>query len=299
LYPKAKSRIREIVLTKRRSVMSKNLISLVLVLAIASFASAGTLYWNSNVANGNWAVGSNWATTGNAGAPLATAPPSTTDDAMIRPSLNGSQTAITVNVSGAATTSRVNINYGVETLNILAGGELVNNGGTYPSAAQIYNNSGATINVYGIWRNERSTTGTAALAVRLGGGASVPANVINIYSGGLVTAKQLGSGAASVFAIGNTGTGGGSATVNVAGILDVDSYLFGTLPTKSINMLSGGRMLVKGNVVAQANADILAGRITGAASASYDAALGKTIIPEPATVALLGLGSLALLRRKR
>jgi len=281
--------------------MSKKLISLVLVLAISSIASAGTLYWNSNVASGDWNVASNWKTTGDTTGVLSTAVPGTGDSAMMRTSLNGTYTSVTIAVSTTdAVCNRVNINAGTETINIQTGAVLTNNGGTWPTAVQIYNTGTATLNVSGTWKNERAGT---AMSVKIGGGASgTPNNTINILNGGIVTAK---AGGLATFAIGNTGLTVGKARVNIAsgGLLDVDAYVFGSLADKKMQIYTGGLMKVLGNATTQIQADITAGNIVGPTGTTAGLGIwqsgGYTYVPEPATVALLGLGSLMLLKRKR
>ncbi len=288
--------------------MSK-LISLVLVLAIAGVASAADFYWNSNVASGNYSVMTNWKIGGTATSPLATSTQGYGDQMWARPSLNGSLGAtasITINVDVAAYTSRLNINTGTPTLNILDGVTLTNNGTISATGWQFYNTTLGVVNVDGSLLNERGDT--TQMTVKIGGSGNGSSNTININDGGIMTVKNTATHNA-LFAIGNTQTAAGSAYVNIAagGLLDVDSYTFGLLANKKLKVAYGGLMKVRGDVTTQINGDITAGNIVGA----YGNAIGLdvwtkteggqvyTYVPEPATVALLGLGSLMLLRRKR
>ncbi len=286
--------------------MSK-LISLVLVLAIAGVASAADFYWNSNVASGNYSVMTNWKIGGTATSPLATSTQGYGDQMWARPSLNGSLGAtasITINVDVAAYTSRLNINTGTPTLNILDGVTLTNNGTISATGWQFYNTTLGVVNIDGSLLNERGDT--TQMTVKIGGSGNGSSNTININDGGIMTVKNTATHNA-LFAIGNTQTAAGSAYVNIAagGLLDVDSYTFGLLANKKITIASGGLMKVRGDATTQIGTDITAGNIAGEWAGSLrvwtetEGGQTYTYVPEPATVALLGLGSLMLLRRKR
>jgi len=284
--------------------MSKKLISLVLVLAIAGVASAADMYWNSDVSSGAWNVASNWKLGGTATSPVSTSVPTYGDQAWVRTSLNGSLTVVTINVTADAATSRLNMNSGTMTLNIQSGITLTNNGTISATGYQFYNTSGGVVNIDGTLINERGDA--TAITVKIGGSAGGTSQTININDGGVMTVKQTALNTGS-FGIGTTQTGGGSAYVNIAGggLLDVDSYSMGALVNKKLDILSGGLMRVRGNATAQINADITSGYITNSGPGSSvvwtrtEGGQTYTYVPEPATIALLGLGSLTLLRRKR
>jgi len=281
--------------------MSKKLISLVLVLAIAGIASAADMYWNSDVSSGAWNVASNWKLGNTATSPLATQVPQTNDQAWVRPSLNGSLSAgpITINVTSTdAVTCRLNMNSGAVTLNVQSGAVLTNSGTLLATGWQFYNTTGAVVNVDGTLINERGDA--TQITVKIGGSGGGGSQTININDGGVMTVKQtaLHNG---LFAIGNTQTGSGSAYVNInaGGLLDVDSYTFGALVNKKLTIATGGLMKVRGDAVTQFTSDITAGNIVGSPYLTAWKLGGYTYVPEPATIALLGLGSLTLLRRKR
>jgi len=291
--------------------MSKKLISLVLVLAIAGIASAADMYWNSDVSSGAWNVASNWKLGSTATSSIATQVPQLGDQAWVRPSLNGSISAgpITINVTSTdAVTHRLNMNYGTMTLNVQTGAVLTNSGTMAATGWQMYNTTASVVNVDGTLKNERGDA--TAITVKIGGAAGGGSQTININDGGVMTVKQTALGNGS-FQIGTTATAAGSAyvTINDGGLLDVDSYTFGTLSNKKMTIKVGGLMKVRGNATAQINADITANKIVGqyvgwptqglAVWTKVEGGQTYTYVPEPATVALLGLGSLMLLRRKR
>ncbi len=286
--------------------MSKKLISLVLVLAIAGVASAADVYWNSNVASGAWNVASNWKLGGVATSPLATAPPASGDQAWVRQSSNGTLTVMTINVTADAACSRLNMNYGTPTLNIQSGVTLTNNGTISATGYQFYNTTDGVVNIDGTLKNERGDA--TQITVKIGGTSGGQSNTININDGGVMTVKQTALHNGS-FGIGTTQTTAGSAYVNIkgGGLLDVDSYSFGALINKKMKIWDGGLMKVRGNATTQINGDITAGNIVGKYGNSQrlvvwtqtEGGQQYTYVPEPATVALLGLGSLMLLRRKR
>jgi hypothetical protein len=107
-----------------------------------------------------------------------------------------------------------------------------------------------------------------------------------------------------------------SATVNIhgwntgGGLVDVDGYTIGKLVggvyvqygVGKIKLWGGARMKIKGRVLAQVNADIGNSRIVAGGNDPVRAYVkdGNTyIVPEPATIAMLGLGGLLLCRKKR
>jgi hypothetical protein len=281
--------------------MSKKLISLVLVLAVAGIANAANFYWNCDVEEGNWSVASNWKSGGNATDPICTTTPGDGDQAWIRTSSNGTYTVVTINGDTDATVSRLNMNWGTWTFNVQSGVTLTNNGTLSATGWQFYSNSGAVVNIDGTILNERSDT--TGITVKIGGSNGGGSQTININDGGIMTVKNTSQHNGS-FGIGTTATAAGSAYVNIAsgGLLDVDSYSFGTLANKLMTIQIGGLMKVLGDATAQINADITAGYIVlgpGNGSLGVWKKGGYTYVPEPATIALLGLGSLMLLRRKR
>jgi hypothetical protein len=289
--------------------MLKYLFALLSLLAFPCLASGADFYWNSDIAEGNWSVTSNWKISGTAGAPLATALPAYGDQAWLRPSLNGSIGAtgpITINVDIDAYVSRLNINTGIETINIQTGVTLTNNGTLSATGWQFYGTSGGTVNVDGSLLNERGD-GTA-ITVKIGGSGGGATQTVNINNGGVMTVKDTVNHN-GIFGIGNTATGGGSARVNIkaGGLLDVDSYTFGPLVNKKLTITIGGLMKVRGDMVSQIDADILAGYIVGQTGNSHhlhvwtknEGGQVYTYVPEPTILCLLSIGALFARRRSK
>jgi len=267
--------------------MSKKLISLVLVLALASMASA--VQWvgpSGSQAAGNWTVTSNWNTGVLPGASDATTK-------MFLSTGAGANIIVDTAVTGGI---KPQMSYGGPIyVEIQNGGSITNKGsvdgynGTYT----------VTIRAGGAW-NSSTTGGSFKVAANTGVYANT--DIINVFG----TLSIVGTGTSALGLTNDSRAGAtnvNSGTVNVygGGLLDVDAYSIGTYGVGTIHLQGSGLMTVKGNAVAQVQADIAANRITGVASGDvwYNIHTGKTEVPEPATVALLGLGSLMLLRRKR
>jgi len=273
--------------------MSKKLISLVLVLAITGMASA--IQWigaAQGSAAGDWNVAANWDSLRT---PVAS-------DAQVRLYLSsalGGNIYVDTAVSGGAKTQMATL--GINTLEVRNGGTVSESG-----SWEMYNVTDTiTIRDKGII-NACTTSGSFKLASNTNG-TSVNTDTVNVY--GRLNVKGTGS---SVLNITNDTRGTnvasivGIVNIYLGGLVDVDNYNIGTYGSGTINISQGGVMKIKGDASAKVTADLAAGRITG-----YDKAVGSlgsediivagayTWIPEPATIALLGMGSLMLLRRKR
>jgi len=91
-------------------------------------------------------------------------------------------------------------------------------------------------------------------------------------------------------------TAGGVGQVTIAGLAVVKDIQIDGAQGQII--IDGGLLKILGDQTAEVAALMTAGKIVGTTTNVYDAATGYTYVPEPATIALLGLGGL-LLRKKR
>lgn len=131
--------------------------------------------------------------------------------------------------------------------------------------------------------------------------------VVNVY-GTLNIKSTTGTATLNMVCDTRSGTSGVNiATVNIkaGGLMEVDSYTIGKggvqYGTGKINIWKNGVMKIKGSVTAQVKGDIDAGRIVGVnrAAGYYESGGYTYVVPEPATIAMLGLGGLMLCRKKR
>jgi len=265
--------------------MSKKLVSLVLVLALASLVSAGNNQWQGPI-GGDWAGSTTYWS-------LGRLPDASLLDAAILRYADASASSIVVSTSvDGGTKSRMEYGAGT-TLTI-------NSGGTITTLGSIdsYNvNDTITINADGAW-NAATNGGTIKIAANTGVNAN--AVVYDVY--GSLTANS-GTGTATM-AITNDSRAGtslvNSGTVNIysGGNVDVDNLVIGDFGVGKINIIGTGTMTITGSWVDRVWGFIAAGKIVGGAPVYAD---GHTIVsvPEPTTVALLGLGSLLLYRKRR
>jgi hypothetical protein len=269
--------------------MYKKLFSLVLVLALAGLASAAS-QWNGSGGGGvqqAWETGA-W----NPAYPVAG------DTTVKLHNVAGSGCNISVS-SGVSGGVKPQMMFSVCKLEILSGGTITNSG-----SWDIYQNTSADITIRsGGEIKFGTTTGVFKVSGETGvAGASIV--VVNVY--GTLTGKGTTNSSLAVCAD-TRGTGVHSGTVNIynGGVVNVDAYAIGlgTYGTGKIKIRTGGMMKIKGNVTTQVSADIIAGRIAPVGRVGlmnyYKAYDNTTYVPEPATIAMLGLGSLLFCRKKR
>jgi hypothetical protein len=313
------------------------LLLLLAVLGVAGTASAATSLWKGDGSgNGDWSVGTNWISQGPPSATGSTwAFRSGGGTSNITVSSSATQLYFYLGYSGtptnitmtSTTNATVHINPGVE-LRSTKGTHLWStqagavstlevygtyNGGTAASASMnLYLASGTgstgthTIKVYGTL-NEGQTATSGTLAIVNTGTAATNKGIVDIYNNGVVNTKA--------YVIGTAGTGkiyidASATSLTQAGVM----WINGNVTSQVAADITGHKIQAatfdgSGNFVSAV--DMTGGMDPGTSFASrlttsnygYDSTLTKTWVtvqvPEPATIALLGLGSLLFLRKKR
>ncbi len=264
--------------------MSKKLLSLVLVLAFSSLAAA--VQWDGGAGTSNWEDALNWTSD--------RLPAETDTNCQIYLSTGATST---IYISTAVQGSRKpQMKFGTTNLIINSGGSMSASGSfeqTQGTASTVTVLAGGLLDVA---KKVTITTGTYKIGTS---GTSV--DTLNVY--GTVKVKNQGTMTTTNSDIMVGGAVGGTATANIyaGGLLDVDAYSIGVSNDK-IKIWNGGVMKIKGDVRTQVAADKAASKIIrgdGGYVSHYYTAGYTYVVPEPATVALLGLGSLMLMRRKR
>ena len=281
--------------------MCKKLVCLLMVLSFASVASA-THYFTAGMDGSTWEDTLNWT---------PTSLPGSLDNARIRNNVTGKSAVIS---SAGMECAKLQLSYTTSapsTVTINSGGVLtcqgsvevyvgagyvssvtINAGGTFNACKQV----STTIGAFKIGRSSAGGTHTVTVAGNLNiegvgaendaelmlntnpamGGGAQNSSTLDILNGGLVVADQMSI---------NWDTLDG----------DVDLKVSGT-----------GKLKVHGNkaldwlYIAKAKGGILYGNgIANAVMISYDGTDTILEVPEPATIAMLGLGGLALIRKRR
>ena len=287
----------------------KKLICLCVVLALAGTAGAATSLWKGGT--GDWGVASNWISQG---------PPSATGTTYAFSSAAGTN-VITVSANSTNLTLITGRGVAGAPTNVTVSGPqdntlIVNSGVSLRTTKLTYmystqSGSKSTLEIQGTYDGEAAASTGMNFQLASGIGA-VSTDVVKVY-GTFNVAMTATSGS---LLIATVGSGNGTVNIYSSGTANVRAYTIdGGTGTGHIYLDNGGKMWVVGNVTAQVSADITAGRIAAMPGGSatgvtygYDAtkvlggATGATWVegvPEPATVALLGLGSLLLYRKKR
>jgi hypothetical protein len=288
--------------------MSKKLISLVFVLALAGMASA--IQWvgpGAGEGPGNWAVASNWD---------LNRLPVASDATVVVQSLTAGHLGANVIVDSAVSGGvKPQFTIHTETVTIQDGGSISNDGSVELKGSATVT---VTIDDGGVW--DACQKLTQALGTFKLGTANSTAAIVDVY--GTLNVKNTGTmtttGSDLQVAFGTSANIGiGRLNIKDGGLVNVDAYSINSALVTSgiyagqmrgkIKVDNGGILKIKGNVFATVTADIAAGKIVNGYGTAEDLIAWTgvegfqtyTYVPEPATIALLGLGSLMLLRRKR
>jgi hypothetical protein len=257
--------------------------------------------WKTTVASGTWELGTNWTGTG---------PPDGTNSTAIY-----STATITVNSNRALGSvinfnrDNANVHYGNTAIDLtIASGYTVSNSkGAFMCSSVAGAKATITISETAKWNFATGTSGNNFFVSSGGTTGNKSVDIVNVYGtldGTTGTVTTIG------LVLTNTATGTGSGTVNIydTGVVKVRTYTIGTTGgTGRIYIEMGGYMWINGDKRTQVSADITNSRIQklgaeGTLEYDYDAGTTRTwvtVTPEPATVALLGLGGLMLCRKKR
>jgi len=298
--------------------MMKKFLCLCVVLALTGSAGAATAIWNGPTGSaGDWAVGSNWGGSGT---------PASGNDTYTFRAASTAQSIITVSTTGNAALrffigqTNSTIPNGVTAtssdvlLTINAGADL--RSGRDTMAYSIKTGSKSVIDIYGTFNPCFASSAGLALNVASGTGA-VSTDVVHVRGGGMLNVGTAGTGATQSGTLNIAAVGSGTGTVNIYsnGIANVRTgYAIGA--NGKLYLENTGKIWIVGNVTGAVSADVLAGKIapmalpgTTGVAYGYDptkvlgnAAAGATWVvgvPEPATVVLLGLGSLLFYRKRR
>jgi len=313
--------------------MKKSIVLFLLlaVLGVAGTASAATSIWSHGVASGDWATAANWAGSQGSGNP-----PSATGTTWAFAAAGGTN-AITVSAAGTTSggiylftgysgtpTSTTMTSSTDCTITVNSGATLLFTKGSNMWSTQA--GAKSTLVIYGTYMGE--TAASNGMQFNLASGtSSTGTSTVKVENGGVLdngTTGSAQSGTLNIVTTGTTASNTGTIDIYNGGQVNTKAYSIGTAGTGKIYIeaYTGGNtsfksMWINGDATTQVAADITAHKIQAAtfdgsgnlltstdltsANYGYNSTLGQTwiVVPEPATVALLGLGGLMLLRRRR
>ena len=260
----------------------RKLISLVLVLAMAGAASAAaTLEWiGPNGTASPWETASNWENYPAGGNQV----PTDVDTARLYNALVGhsfTDSNVTINTT-TAICQKLQMKLLTTKLTIPSGQKLTTTGSVemYQGvSSQIDIQAGGTLDAC---TKSNITTATFKLAHDAAAGSFTA--TVNVW-GTLNVISLTPANGTSELDICNVAGGSGTGTVNIysTGVVNVDAYNIGTAGTGRIYITIGGTMTIKGDVTAQVNIDIGAGKIAAQAAqqrhALITAATARHILP--------------------
>lgn len=272
--------------------MCKNfvLVAVVVILALVSNATAATMFWTGLGADDDWDNALNWDD-GTHGVPDSSTEVKMEDFSVNGPVISAGMTAEAYDLKGPAW----GISEGTGTLDITGGSLTIGND----------------------WKVQSDVVNQHAEVTISGGSVDVAKNIYVSKNGtGLLDI----SGGDVYFKYLNLGYGSGTGTVNIYGLADVVCKdLFPVSSAGALNLTGGtltvdrdiytsngsiditeGKLIAYGEITSLSNVTAYGG--AGVLVFNYEADKAEyttiTAIPEPATIALLGLGMI-LIRRKR
>jgi hypothetical protein len=257
------------------------LVSLVLVLAFVSNASATDTYWLNSTSDGRWDTAGNWSTlavpTGSDAVRLTNVVPG--------PLIDSITNAVCLNMLGPGHSGTTTMDINGGTLTTTAGyWSIGQNPGTGNGTANVWNNATVTVNGHDLFVGNQAD-GTLNVGA-LGAGDNT-----YIYTSAYL---RIANTTASNF--GHVNLYSGTITCNdifgIAGKMLTDIYE-GTLIIRNKTGAPIQNWIDNGYIIGYGGA----GTVTATVSPEGWDVL--TAVPEPATIALLSLGGLALIRRKR